>query len=308
MEITVIGFGAWAIGGPWEYGWSTQDDDDSIAVIRKAIESGINWIDTAPAYGLGHSETIISRALADFAVADRPMVFTKCGLPFEAGDTRVRNDIAPDSIRTEVEDSLRRLDTEVLDLYQVHWPIPDSQLESAWEVMAELKEKGRVKHIGASNFSVSQLERCEAIAPVETMQPNYSLLAREIEKSILPWCVEQNLGIISYSPMASGMLSGKMTRQRIKTLPEDDWRKSRSDMLEEPKLSRNLALVDVLKKIADQYDRSAGEVAIAWVLSNAAITGAITGMRRPDQISIVAAGDLKLAQSDLNEIEKFFAD
>jgi len=308
LEISVVGFGAWAIGGPWEYGWGEQSDEESAATIKGALERDINWIDTAPAYGVGHSEKVIGKLLREIPAADKPLVFTKCGLPWKEGTRSVYSDISPTSIQKEIDMSLRRLGVDVIDLYQIHWPSPDEDIEKAWETMANLKRIEKVRHIGVSNFSVSQLERIEAIAPVETLQPNYSLLSRDIEVDVLPYCERKNIGVISYSPMASGMLSGKMTRERITALPADDWRKSKGDLLKEPRLTKILALADLLKDIANQYGRSAGEVAIAWVLKNPAVNAAIVGMRRPEQTSVIAAGNLELSDEDLDRIERFLDD
>ena len=306
LDITVLGFGAWAIGGQWDYGWGKQDDDDSIATMRSALEKGINWIDTAPAYGLGHSEEVIGHMLKDLPASEKPLIFTKCGLPWKDGAWATYNDLSPASIRREVEMSLRRLGVDTIDLYQIHWPVSDKDIEAAWQTLAELKEAGKVRHIGVSNFSASQLDLAASIAPVETLQPNYSLIARDIEMDILPWCAMHNTGVICYSPMGSGMLSGKMTRKRIAAMPDDDWRIAKSNMLKEPQLSRNLALVDVLNEIANQYNRSAGEIAIAWVLSNSEVTAAITGMRHPEQTVITAAADVVLDKNDLDKINRFF--
>lgn len=308
LEISVIGFGAWAIGGPWDYGWGKQNDNESVATIRSALERGVNWIDTAPAYGLGHSEKVIGNFLKEIPAADKPLIFTKCGLPWKEGAQGVYNDISPASIQKEIDMSLRRLKLEVIDLYQIHWPSPDENIEKAWETMANLKRSGKVRHIGVSNFSTIQLERIEGIAPVETLQPNYSLLSRNIETDILPYCKKRNIGVISYSPMASGMLSGKMTRERIATLPADDWRKRKGNMLNEPRLGKTLALVDVLTDIANQYGRSAGEVAVAWVLGNPCISAAIVGMRHPEQTTVISAENLELGNGDLDRIERFFVD
>jgi len=308
LEISVIGLGAWAIGGPWEYGWGKQDDKESVATIRRALERGVNWIDTAPAYGLGHSESVIGNFLKEIPAADKPLVFTKCGLPWREGARGVYNDISPNSIQKEIDMSLRRLKLDVIDLYQIHWPSPDEGIEEAWETMANLKRVEKVRHIGVSNFSTEQLERIEAIAPVETLQPNYSLLSRSIETDILPYCKTRNIGIISYSPMASGMLSGRMTRERIAALPADDWRRKKGDFLSEPRLTKKLALVSVLTDIANQYGRNAGEVAVAWVLRNPSISAAIVGMRHPEQTDVIAAENLELSREDLDRIERFFAD
>jgi len=306
LEISVIGLGAWAIGGPWEYGWGKQDDKESIATIRGSLEKGVNWIDTAPAYGLGHSENVIGKFLEEIPPADRPFIFTKCGLPWKKGARAVYNDLSPASIQKEIDMSLRRLKLDVIDLYQIHWPNPDENIERAWETMANLKRIEKVRHIGVSNFSTAQLRRIEAIAPVETLQPNYSLLSRNIEADILPYCKKLHIGVISYSPMASGMLSGKMTRERIERLPADDWRKKKGVF--EPKLTKILALADVLTNIANQYERSAGEVAVAWVLKNPAISAAIVGMRRPEQTTVIEAENLVLSKDDLDRIEHFFVD
>jgi aryl-alcohol dehydrogenase-like predicted oxidoreductase len=306
LEISVIGFGAWAIGGQWDYGWGPQDDKDSLSTIRAALERGVNWIDTAPAYGLGHSEELIGRLLKTLSGSEKPFIFTKCGLPWKDGAWAAYNDISPSSINREIDMSLKRLGIDVIELYQIHWPVPDNELEEAWETMANLKKIGKVRHIGASNFSLSQLNRTDAIAPVETLQPNYSLIARDIEEEILPWCASRETGVLCYSPMGSGMLSGKMTRERIAALPEDDWRKSKSEMLREPQLSRNLALVEVLAEIGKKYERSPGEIAIAWVLTNPAVSGAITGMRHPGQTAITSAAEVVLDGDDMDRIDRFF--
>jgi aryl-alcohol dehydrogenase-like predicted oxidoreductase len=302
LEITRVGFGAWAIGGGgWDWGWGSQDDDDSVAAIHRALELGVNWIDTAAQYGFGHSEEVVARALE--GVEPRPLVFTKGGQPEGPNRSTVQT-LKRDSLRREVEGSLQRLRVEALDLYQIHWPIPDEEIEEGWSTFAELKEEGLVRHIGVSNFSVAQLERAEAIAPVETLQPPYSLLDRDVEDDVLPWCREHDVGVIVYSPMASGMLTGKMTRERIESLPDDDWR-SKSDTFREPQLSRNLELVERLKRVGERHGVEPGAVAVAWTLHNPAVTGAITGFRRPDQVEpIVAAADLELTDEDVAELEE----
>ncbi len=300
MEITPIGFGAWAIGGPWRNGWGPQDDDDSIATIHRAIEQGINWIDTAAIYGRGHSEEVVARALE--GVSDRPYVFTKCSRVWDAQGNPSSN-LKRDSIRKECEDSLRRLRVEVIDLYQVHWPRPEEDLEEGWSAVAELQQEGKVHNIGVSNFNVSQLQRAQSIAPVATLQPPYSLVKPDAEQEILPYCLEQNIGVIVYSPMQSGLLSGKMTRERAAAFPDDDHR-SRNPEFQEPKLSRNLELAELLGKIGARYGRSAGEVAIAWTLHNPAVTGAIVGARRPDQVDgVVGAAEFRLSDDEIAEIE-----
>jgi len=300
LEISRVGFGAWAVGGGnWDWGWGTQDDDDSVAAIHRALELGVNWIDTAAQYGLGHSEEVVARALD--GVEPRPLVFTKGGQP-EGPNRSTIQTLKRDSLRRECEGSLRRLRADAIDLYQIHWPIPDEEVEEGWSTLAELKEEGLVRHIGASNFSVAQLERAEAIAPVEALQPPYSLLDRDVEPDVLSWCEEHDVGVIVYSPMASGMLTGRMTRERIERLPDDDWR-SKSDTFREPQLSRNLELVERLERVADRHGVEPGAVAVAWTLLNPAVDGAITGFRRPDQVDpIVVAADLELDRRDLDEL------
>jgi aryl-alcohol dehydrogenase-like predicted oxidoreductase len=301
LEITRVGFGAWAIGGgDWEFGWGPQDDGQSIAAIHRALEQGINWIDTAAAYGFGRSEQIVGRALQ--GVAERPYVFTKCSL-LEGRDRRVVHSLKRDSIRREANDSLLRLGIDAIDLYQIHWPIPAAEIEEAWEALAELKEDGMVRHIGVSNFSAEQLRVIQQIAPVETLQPQYSLIEREIEWEILPSARRDGIGVIVYSPMGSGMLSGGMTRERLERLPEVDWRK-RDARFNEPALSRNLDLVERLRSVAERYDTTPGAVAVAWTLRNASVDGAIVGFRRPDQVDpILPAASLELTDEDVAEIE-----
>jgi len=302
LQITRVGFGAWAIGGGnWDWGWGDQDDDESVAAIHRALELGVNWIDTAAQYGLGHSEEVVARALE--GVEPRPYVFTKGGQPEGPNRTSFQT-LKRDSLLSECEGSLRRLRLDAIDLYQIHWPIPDGEVEEGWSALAELKEQGLVRHIGVSNFSVAQLERTEAIAPVETLQPPYSLLDRDVEPDVLPWCEEHDVGVIVYSPMASGMLTGRMTRERIESLPADDWR-SKSDTFREPQLSRNLELVERLKRVADRHGVEPGAVAVAWTLRNPAVSGAITGFRRPDQVGpIVVAAGLELSDEDIAELEQ----
>jgi len=301
LEITRVGFGAWAIGGGnWDWGWGDQDDEESVAAIQRALELGVNWIDTAAQYGLGHSEEVVARALE--GVEPRPYVFTKGGQPEGPNRTSYQT-LKRDSLLRECEGSLRRLGVDAIDLYQIHWPIPDEEVEEGWLALAELKEQGLVRHIGVSNFSVAQLERAEAIAPVETLQPPYSLIDRDVEPDVLPWCEEHDVGVIVYSPMASGMLTGRMTRERIEGLPADDWR-SKSDTFREPQLSRNLELVERLQRVAERHGVEPGAVAVAWTLHNPAVDGAITGFRRPDQVDpIVAAADLELSDGDVRELE-----
>ena len=306
MEITRIGFGSWAIGGSgWAAAWGPQDDEEAIGAIRRAVELGINWIDTAAVYGLGHSEELVARALSDIPEADRPYVFTKCERRWDE-QGNIHGNLKKDSIKRECEDSLRRLKTDVIDLYQVHWPQPEEDIEEGWEAMAELKEEGKVRHIGVSNFDEKQMEHCQKIAPVETLQPPYSIIRREIEAEILPYCQQHGIGVIVYSPMASGLLSGRMTRERIENMPDDDWRK-RNPEFNEPRLSRNLKLVELLREIGDEHGgRSPAEVAIAWTLRHPAVTAAIVGGRRPEQVDgVVGAADLQLTDNDLDRIESF---
>ena len=305
MEITLIGFGSWAIGGSgWAAAWGPQDDEEAVGAIRRAVELGMNWIDTAAAYGLGHSEELVARALEDVPESDRPYVFTKCSLVWdESGE--VHNVLRKDSVKRECEGSLRRLQTDVIDLYQIHWPRPKEDIEEGWSALAELKEEGKVRHIGVSNFDVSQMERAQGIAPVETLQPPYNMLNRGIEEEILPYCAERDLGVIVYSPMRSGLLTGKMTRERVQNLPSDDWRRKNSDF-QEPRLSRNLELVELLEQIGKEHGRSPAEVAIAWTLRHPAVTAAIVGGRRPDQVDgIIGAAEFRLSEEELERIETF---
>jgi len=301
MRITPIGFGAWAIGGGgWEFAWGPQDDEQSVAAIRRALDLGINWIDTAAVYGLGHSEEIVARALA--GVAQRPYVFTKGSMVWNA-QGQVGHSLKAASLRREVAASLRRLQTDAIDLYLIHWPDPDPEIEEGWSALAALKQEGKLRHIGVSNFDVEQMRRAMAIAPVEVLEPPYSLVKRAVEAEILPFARQHSIGVIVYSPMSSGLLTGTMTRARIASLPEDDWRK-RDAQFQEPQLSRNLALVERLRTVGRRYGRSPGEVAIAWTLRNPAVTAAIVGGRNPAQVEgIVGAAGLHLTADDVREIE-----
>ena len=301
LEITRVGFGAWALGGAgYDWGWGTQDDEDSIGAIHHALELGINWIDTAAQYGFGHSEEVVGRALA--GLNERPHVFTKGGQPEGPGRTTLQS-LRRDSLRRELEGSLSRLGVEAVDLYQIHWPIPDEQTEEGWSALAEFKDEGLVNHIGVSNFSVPQLRRAQSIAPVETLQPPYSLIDREVEEEILPFVEREGIGGIVYSPMSSGLLTGKMTRERIASLPEDDWRK-RDPRFREPQLSGHLALVDRLQTVAERHGTTPGAVAVAWTLRNPAVDGAIVGFRRPDQVEpIVSAANVALTEDDVAALE-----
>jgi aryl-alcohol dehydrogenase-like predicted oxidoreductase len=301
LEITRVGFGAWALGGgDWEHGWGPQDDDQSIAAIHRALEQGINWIDTAAAYGFGRSERIVGRALE--GLVEGPYVFTKCSL-LEGPDRRVVHNLKRDSILREAHASLQRLGIDAIDLYQIHWPIPAEDIEEGWATLAELKDQGLVSHIGVSNFDLDQLRRVQQIAPVETLQPQYSLIERDIEQRLLPFARQQGIGTIVYSPMGSGMLTGSMTRSRIEQMANDDWRKH-DQRFQEPRLSHNLDLVDRLTAVAERHDTTPGAVAVAWTLRHPAVGGAIVGFRHPDQVDpILPAASLELTNQDIAEIE-----
>ena len=303
LDITPVGFGAWAVGGPWKFGWGNQDDRASIAAIHRALELGVNWIDTAAIYGLGHSEEVVARALRAWK-GQRPYVFTKCGMIWN-DQREVGYSLRPDSIRRECEASLRRLQVEVIDLYQVHWPMDDlAETAEGWATLAELQKEGKVRWIGVSNFSVEELEKAHSIAPITSLQPPYSLVKRDIEQGQLSWCAQHNVGVIVYSPMGSGLLTGAMTRERISQLPADDWRRQ-SPEFQEPKLTRNLALVERLRSVARSHGRTPGEAAIAWTLRQPAVTAAIVGGRSPQQVEgIVGAADFHLNPDEIATIEK----
>ncbi|HEX4202618.1 MAG TPA: aldo/keto reductase [Ktedonobacteraceae bacterium] len=304
MEITPIGLGAWAIGGGnWEAGWGPQDDQESMDVIKRALDLGINWIDTAAEYGLGHSEEIVGKAIKG---REKPYIFTKCSLVWDE-QRKIHNSLKANSIKREAEASLKRLDIDVIDLYQIHWPNPDEDVEEGWCALVDLKKEGKVRHIGVSNFNVEQIKRAEKIAPVETLQPPYSLIHPDVQKEILPYCQQKNIGVIVYSPMASGLLTGQMTPDRIKNMPNDDWRRNDSEY-QEPRLSRNLALANLLTEIGYEHSAPAGVVAVAWVLHNPAVTAAIVGSRRPSQIEdMVMAAEYRLSDSEIEQIDKFIA-
>ena len=294
LEISIVGFGAWAIGGDRNAvgHWGPVDDDESVAAIHTALSRGVNWIDTAPGYGSGHSEDVVGRVIRD--IAEPPLVFTKCGFVWnERYELWV--DISPGSLRTQVDESLRRLGVETLDLLQIHWVEPenDPEIEAAWETLAALKEAGKIQHIGVSNFDVAQLERCRQIAPVETLQPPYSLLERSVEAELLPYTATQDIGVIVYSPMQSGLLSGRMTRERVEAFPVDDARLFDPNFLE-PLLGKNLEAVERLRQAADLHGLSPGQAAVAWTVANPAVHGAIVGFRRPDQVLDVLEADLAI--------------
>jgi aryl-alcohol dehydrogenase-like predicted oxidoreductase len=303
LNITPVGFGAWALGGgDWQFGWGSQEDQDSIAAIHRALELGVNWIDTAAVYGLGHSEEVVARALADWP-GRAPYVFTKCGMVWD-DQRKIDYSLQEASIRRECENSLRRLRRDVIDLYQIHWPMDElADTEAGWSTLARLKQEGKVRWIGVSNFSPEELERAQTIAPITSLQPPYSLLKRDIEPELLPWCAAHDTGVIVYSPMASGLLTGAMTKDRAAKMPADDWR-SRNAEFQEPKLSGNLALADRLRAVAQRHGRTAGQAAIAWTLRLPAVTGAIVGARNAGQVDgVMSAGDWRLTPEEIAEIE-----
>ncbi|MCU0488038.1 MAG: aldo/keto reductase [Anaerolineales bacterium] len=305
LNLTTVGFGAWAIGGGnWDWGWGPQDDAESISTIHRALDLGINWIDTAAAYGLGHSEEIVARALK--GRRDQVFLATKCSLVWDTPqDYKVYNRLKAWSVRRECENSLRRLNTEVIDLYQIHWPNPDADIEEGWTEIARLIDEGKVRYGGVSNFSVQQMRRAQAIHPIASLQPEYSMLAREPENELLAYCAENQIGVIAYSPMASGLLTGKYNRQKVAALPPTDWRVTKNEYFREPSLTLNLEMVESLRPIAERNNHSLGELAVAWVLRRPEVTAAIVGARRPDQIAETAmAGDWTLSTDEQYAIEK----
>jgi aryl-alcohol dehydrogenase-like predicted oxidoreductase len=303
LEITPLGIGAWAIGGSgWAFSWGDQDDNDSVAAIHAGLDAGLNWVDTAAVYGLGHSEEIVGQAIK--GRSKKPYIFTKCERSWN-DQRQIVPSLKAASVRKECEDSLRRLQVDVIDLYQVHWPQPDEDIEEGWTAMARLQEEGKVRWIGVSNFSAAQMKRAMKIAPITSLQPPYSLLVRQIETEILPFVKEHGIGTIVYSPMRAGLLTGAMTRERAQNLPKDDWR-SRDKDFQEPNLTRNLALVDLIARIGERHDKAPGEVALAWTLHNPAVTAAIVGLRKADQVHGTAgAMDFRLSEDDVAEIEEF---
>ena len=303
LQITSIGFGAWAIGGgDWQHGWGPQDDNDSISAIHRSLDAGINWIDTAAVYGLGHSEEMVGKAIK--AASTKPYLFTKCAMTW-GEDRKIVQSLK--KIREEAEQSLRRLGVDVIDLYQIHWPVPDEELEEGWQTMADLQREGKVRWIGASNFSVAQMERALKIAPITSLQPPYSMLNRAVETEILPFCEQHGIGVINYAPMHSGLLTGAMTKERVAAFPENDFRR-RAKNYQEPLLSRNLAVADKLKEIGARHDVVAGVVAIAWTLHHPAITAAIVGGRSAEQVDgVLAAASFRLSDAEYQEINDFLA-
>ena len=313
LHITPVGIGAWAIGGgKWEFGWGPQDDSDSIEAIHEGLKSGVNWIDTAAVYGLGHSETVVGRAVKE--LDERPYIFSKCSLVWDANG-RISHNLQAASIRREAEASLKRLGVERIDLYQIHWPAWKGQpenaspgsIEEAMTALLALQREGKIRRIGVSNFNAAQMARARAVAPITSLQPPYSLLARDVETSILPFALRNRIGVIVYSPMYSGLLSGAMTQSRIASMPEDDWRRGNPNF-QEPLLSQNLQLVEILRNIGRRRNVSPGQVAIAWTLANPAVTGAIVGMRTAEQArDIAGASELRLSEEEVAEIGKWRA-
>jgi aryl-alcohol dehydrogenase-like predicted oxidoreductase len=306
LQLTSIGFGAWAIGGGnWEFGWGPQDDDESIEAIHRALDLGINWIDTAAIYGLGHSEEVVARAIKSYG-GPKPLVFTKCERRWRP-DRSIYKSLKATSLAEELEGSLSRLGVETVDLYQIHWPEPDEEIEEGWETLARFKEQGKVRWIGVSNFSVEQMKRLQKIAPITSLQPPYSMLRRAIEQEVFPFTEAQGIGVINYSPMVSGLLTGSMTAERVAALPADDWRR-RAVEFNEPRLSKNLRLVELLREIGSGHTVSPGVVAVAWTLHNPAITAAIVGGRSAKQVEGIApALEFRLSEDEYTRINEFLA-
>ncbi len=305
MPLTTVGLGTWAMGGPWQFGWGPQDDEEALGAILEALEEGINWIDTAPAYGLGHSEELVGEALRQSQ--HKPYIATKCGLLWNEKKEKVPC-LDPQSIRRECEASLERLGIETIDLYQMHWPDPDEEIEAAWEEMARLADEGKVRYLGVSNYSVVQLERIRRIRPPVSLQPPYSMLHREVENDLLDYCAEHHMGVLAYSPMQRGLLTGKFSQERLAALAPDDHRRSHPDF-QEPRFSATLELVEALKRIAQRSGHTVAQLAVSWVLRREEVTAAIVGARRPGQIAETArASDWNLTESEIEEIEQLLAE
>jgi aryl-alcohol dehydrogenase-like predicted oxidoreductase len=303
LHLTTVGLGTWAVGGAgWQWAWGSQEDELSIAAIRRGLDLGINWVDCAAAYGLGHAEEVLAKALQ--GRRHEVVVATKCGLVWDEGNPNVYFRLRRDSVRAECEASLRRLNTDVIDLYQIHWPNDEEHLEEGWSTIADLIKEGKVRYGGLSNATVAQMRRLGAIHPIASLQPPYSMLNRAAESDLMPFCAANHIGMVAYSPMQTGLLTGQVTREWVNSLPEDDWRKDQSPYFQEPALSANLALVDALRPIAARRGRRVAELAIAWVLRRPEITAAIVGARKPSQIEETAgAGDRTLAPQEVAEIE-----
>ncbi len=306
LKLTTIGFGAWAIGGGnWDFAWGAQDDDESIAAIHRSLDLGVNWIDTAAIYGLGHSEEVVGRALK--STSHKPYVFTKCSMRWGADRTIYRS-LKAASLAEEIEASLRRLGVETIDLYQIHWPNPDEEIEEGWETLAKFQQQGKLRWIGVSNFNVEQMKRAQKIAPITSLQPPYSMLRRAIEEEILPFALASNIGVINYSPMVSGLLTGKMTAERVAAMPADDWRRKAVEF-NEPRLSRNLKLVELLREIGAGHGVQPGVVAVGWTLKHPAITAAIVGGRSAAQVEgLVPALEFRLSDEEFGRINAFLAE
>jgi aryl-alcohol dehydrogenase-like predicted oxidoreductase len=305
-EISAVGFGSWAAGGPWKFGWGPADDDESVAAIRHAVECGVTWIETAPVYGLGHAEEVVGRALEPFRLGEDVLVFTKCGRTWDRTAPEIAYDLRPDSIRLECEQSLQRLGVERIDLYQFHWPdfATGTPVEESWGVMGELVDAGKVRWIGVCNFDLELLERCEAVRHVDSLQPPLSLLSRHAREALIPWCAAHGTGLIVYSPQASGLHTGSFSRDRLDQLPEDDFRHQAAPF-QEPKLSQNLALVERLRPVAERLGCAVSALAIAWTLAVPGVTGAIVGARRPAQIDDwLAAPEVELDTEAMAELER----
>ena len=305
LHLTSIGFGAWAIGGGnWEFGWGAQDDAASVQAIHAALDAGVNWIDTAAVYGLGHSEEVVAKAVK--GLSEKPLIFTKCSMRWDAG-RKIYRSLKAASVAEELENSLRRLGVEAVDLYQVHWPNPDEELEEGWAELAKLQKNGKIRWIGVSNFNVAQMRRAQAVAPITSLQPPYSMLRPAIEAEILPFCQENKIGVINYSPMVSGLLTGSMSAERVASMPADDWRRKAVEF-NEPRLSRNLKLVELLRKIGSAHGVEPGVVAVAWTLQHPAITAAIVGGRSPEQVNGLApALSFRLSEDEFGQIGAFLA-
>lgn len=306
LKLTAIGFGAWAIGGGnWEFAWGPQDDNESITAIHKALDLGINWIDTAAIYGLGHSEEVVARALK--STSHKPYVFTKCSMRWHA-DRSIYRSLKAGSLAEELENSLRRLGVETIDLYQIHWPNPDEEIEEGWAQLEKFRQQGKIRWIGVSNFNVEQMKRTQAIAPITSLQPPYSMLRRAIEPEILPYAQANDIGVINYSPMVSGLLTGKMTADRVAAFPADDWRRKAVEF-NEPKLSRSLKLVELLREIGSGHNVAPGVVAVAWTLKHPAITAAIVGGRSAQQVEGLApALEFRLSDEEFARINAYLSE